>query len=125
MDVAQFKKDDTTNDYYKIYQDATTEGGAKQFYCKLIAYDGAERYPVEGERTAADEKGNPISTYYLYKDIATDILQKYKINTVYQMLNGTYDGESTDTARSATTTNVLAKLNEKVTLRSCSANRMS
>ena len=114
MDVAQFKKDDTTNDYYKIYQDATTEGGAKQFYCKLIAYDGAERYPVEGERTAADEKGNPISTYYLYKDIATDILQKYKINTVYQMLNGTYDGEATDTARSATTTNVLAKLHEKV-----------
>lgn len=112
LDVAKFEKGDTTNDYFKIYKDATTDGGAKDFYCKLIAYDGAERYPVEGERSAADEKGNAISTYYLYKDIATEILQNYKINIVYNMLNGTYDEE--DSSRSAVSDNVIAKLKEKV-----------
>ena len=112
LDVAKFEKGDTTNDYFKIYKDATTDGGAKDFYCKLIAYDGAERYPVEGERSAADEKGNAISTYYLYKDIATEILQNYKINIVYNMLNGTYDEE--DSSRSAVSENVIAKLKEKV-----------
>ena len=112
LDVAKFEKGDTTNDYFKIYKDATTDGGAKDFYCKLIAYDGAERYPVEGERSVADEKGNAISTYYLYKDIATEILQNYKINIVYNMLNGTYDEE--DSSRSAVSENVIAKLKEKV-----------
>lgn len=112
LDVAKFVKGDTSNDYFKIYQDATTDGGAKDFYCKLIAYDGAERFPVEGERSDADAKGNAISSYYLYKDIATEILQNYKINIVYNMLNGTYDEE--DSSRSAVSANVIAKLKEKV-----------
>lgn len=95
MDVAKFKSGDTENDYYKIYQNATTEGGAKDFYCQLVAYDGAVSYPIDRERTAEDELGNQIDTYYLYKDIATSILGNYKITEVYSILSGNF---SEDTA---------------------------
>ena len=111
MDVAKFVKGDTENDYFKIYGESTTEGGPKQFYCKLVAYDGAQCYPADGSaQTEADQKGNGIDTYYLYKDIATTILQNYKITEVYSMLNGTYTASGT--ARSVSVEDVMTLLNK-------------
>ena len=104
MDVATFQKGNTENDYFKIYQNATTDGGAKNFYCRFVAYDCAQRFPVDGEQAAEDEKGNSTEEYYLYKDIATTILQPYKITEVYSILNGTYT-EGTN-PRSITSTDV-------------------
>lgn len=110
MDVAKFVKGDTENDYFKIYGESTTEGGPKQFYCKVVAYDGAQRFPADGSaQTEADQKGNGIDTYYLYKDIATTILQNYKITEVYSMLNGTYTASGT--ARSVSVEDVMTLLN--------------
>lgn len=111
MDVAKFVKGDTENDYFKIYGESTTEGGPKQFYCKVVAYDGAQRFPADGSaQTEADQKGNGIDTYYLYKDIATTILQNYKITEVYSMLNGTYTASGT--ARSVSVEDVMTLLNK-------------
>lgn len=110
MDVAKFEKGNTENDYYQIYKDSTTDGGAKNFYCRIIAYDGAQRFPIDGEQTAEDTKGNSTEEYYLYKDIATSILQPYKITEVYSILNGTFkEGTS---ARSINSTDVLSLLNK-------------
>ncbi len=67
------------------------DGVAKQFYCKLFAYDGAARYVDEDEAPSADDsKGNKAESYYLYKDIYTPILQYYKITDLYSILSGTY-----------------------------------
>ena len=93
MDVAKFKRGNTENDYYKIYGESETGAGAKTFYCRIIAYDGAQRYPVDGsEQSEEDRKGNAIDSYYLYKDIATTLFTNYqlKITEVYSILNGTY-----------------------------------
>ncbi len=110
MDVAKFVKGDTENDYFKIYGESTTDGGPKQFYCKLVAYDGAQRYPADGSaQTEADQKGNAIDSYYLYKDIATTILQNYKITEVYSILNGTYTPSGA--ARSVSVEDVMTLLN--------------
>ena len=102
LDVAKFEKDNTENDYYKIYEETDTDKGAKTFYCKIVAYDGAQRYPADGsEQSEDDKKGNRIDSYYLYKDIATAIFTNYqlKITEVYSILNGTYTEK--DTSRSA------------------------
>ena len=97
MDVAEFKINDTENDYYKIYRDTTTEGGAKDFYCKIVAYDGAMRYPVDGAaRTEDDDKGNATEYYYLYKDIASSILSEYRITDVYSILNGNFSEDTSN-----------------------------
>ena len=112
MDVANFKSGDTENDYYKIYGSSSTDAGAKDFYCKLVAYDGAQRYPVGAAQTEADQKGNSTSYYYLYKDIATEILQDYKINEVYNILNRTFTGD--DSSRSIKKEAVLGRLAEKI-----------
>lgn len=112
LDVAKFEKGNTENDYYKIYKDATTDGGAKEFYCKIIAYDGAQRFPSDGsEQSLEDQKGNATVSYYLYKDIATEILQNYKINEVYSILNGTFSDTS---SRSVSKEDVIKKLQEKL-----------
>lgn len=94
LDVAKFAEG-VENDYSKIYGSSSLDGGTKQFYCKIIAYDGAQRYPVDGsERTDADKRGNSTDHYYLYEEISGSVLNKYKITEVYHMHNGTYTGEA-------------------------------
>ena len=91
MDVAKFESGNTVNDYYKIYGSTNAKGGAKQVWCQIIAYDGAQRYPADGsEQSEEDIKGNAAKEYYLYSEISADILQQYKITEVYAMKNGTY-----------------------------------
>ena len=112
LDVAKFAEG-VDNDYSRIYG-STTKNGTKQLYCKVVAYDGAQRYPVDGSnQSAEDTRGNATSTYYLYEDIATSILSNHKITEVYHMLNGNY--LLVDTSRSADTVNNIASaLNENV-----------
>ncbi|MCR5189016.1 MAG: hypothetical protein K6C97_08770, partial [Treponema sp.] len=77
-------------DYAAIYGSSAKDNGTQTRYCKITAYDGAKRYPVEGESTADDELGNSTSTYYLRDDIYTDILANYTTNDIYKMLNNNY-----------------------------------
>ena len=116
MDVAKFKKGDITTDYYKIYGHADTDAGEEPFYCKVVAYDGAERFPIDADQTDEDKLGNSVDYYYLYKDIATEVLQEYKITEVYSIYDGTYTDTST-TARAVTTDDVLELLENKKTLK--------
>ena len=112
MDVAKFVKGDEDNDYYKIYGHSDTDAGEQIFYFKLIAYDGSERFPIDGsEQTEADKKGNYADYYYLYKDVASLVLQEYKITDVYSIYNGTYSESSS--ARAVSTSDVLQILEEK------------
>ncbi len=84
------------------------DAGAKKFYSKIYAYDGAERIPAPGaEAKTDDSKGNRAEFFYLYKDIYTPILQYYKITELYQILEGNYKDES---ARSVSVTAVKSDL---------------
>ena len=95
MDIAKYVQG-KENDYSEIYG-STEKAGSKKFYCELIAYDSAVRYPIDGSEQSEDDlKGNKTDFYYLLTDISTDILSKYKITDVYHMLSGTYKATGTD-----------------------------
>ena len=93
LDVASFKEDA----YTAIYG-SSEKKGAKQLYCKIDAYDSAQKYPTEfgKNQSAEDTKGNKTSSYYLYDKLAADILSKYNIARLYEMMNGTYTLSGSD-----------------------------
>lgn len=97
LDVAKFEEG-IENDYSKIYG-STKKEGTKSFYCKIVAYDGSQKYPIDGsEQSEADKKGNAVSHYYLYDDISIGVLDSYKITEVYHMLNGSYTNSNGERA---------------------------
>lgn len=107
LDVAEFKENVET-DYSKIYG-STQKSGQKNFYCKVVAYDGAVYYPYDRTQTPEDLKGNKTSIYYLYEDIATAVLGEVKITDVYHILSGVY-GLEKESSRSAETNSLIAKV---------------
>ena len=107
LDVAEFKENVET-DYSKIYG-STQKSGQKNFYCKVVAYDGAVYYPYDRTQTPEDLKGNKTSIYYLYEDIATAVLGEVKITDVYHILSGVY-GLEKESSRSAETNSLITKV---------------
>lgn len=107
LDVAEFKENVET-DYSKIYG-STQKSGQKNFYCKVVAYDGAVYYPYDRTQTPEDLKGNKTTIYYLYEDIATAVLGEVKITDVYHILSGVY-GLEKESSRSAETNSLIAKV---------------
>ena len=82
---------------FEVPLEQASEG--KEFYCKIVGYDGAQKYPIEeADKKDDDERGNCSEFYYLYKDIATVVLQNYKITEVYSILNGSYSSENSRSA---------------------------
>lgn len=102
LELATFEEN-TQNEYSDIYG-STTSNGTIVRYFKLIAYDSAKTYPLEGE---GSELGNSTSTYYLYDDIYESVLGSYNATTIYQMLSGTY--LATDASRSAESVSSVVK----------------
>ncbi len=88
LDVAVFEEG-VNNDYAVIYG-STVKKSEVTRYCKITAYDNAKRYPFEGQETADDDKGNASSSYYLYDDIYTGILENHTVTEVAKMLSGTW-----------------------------------
>ncbi len=112
-DVAEYSKTEA-NDYsviYGIVDDngiAKRNGGTVDRFCKLVVYDGAQRYPADGSaQTEADKKGNSIDYYYLNSDLAELFTEGYKITELYHILNGTY---SENTARTTAPDGVVSLL---------------
>ena len=97
MDIAKFVEG-KENDYSEIYGSNIREGSiTKKYYFELIAYDSAVRYPIDGSKQQEEDlKGNKADSYYLYSDVSTDILSKYKITDVYHILSGTYKETNTE-----------------------------
>ncbi len=117
LDVAKFIEN-TENDYSKIYGYKEKKGLVTR-YCKIIAYDGAQRYPADGSnQSAEDTRGNKQEIYYLYDDISADILSNHKITELYAMFNGTFaytaaSRASEDIDIEAIKTSLAAKQNSK------------
>lgn len=92
------KEGDLAGIYEKIY--GTEKAGTKAFYCSITIYDEARHCPP-----IENDIGNSRDAYYLYKDIYTDLLKKYKITQIYHMLNGSYgsafDSMESDEARAS------------------------
>ena len=101
LDVAQYGDDVYTAIYGNV---APADFAPAQFYCSIIAYDSAKKYPVDGISSADDENGNSTDIYYIYEDISKDVLKSTKITEVYHIMNGTAQFNS---SRSAIETNAI------------------
>ena len=102
-DVAEFSST-IPNDYAVIYGHvdgrgvAQRDGGDSYRYCKLVVYDGAQRFPADGSAQSEDDKkGNSVDYYYLNSDISSLFTEGYKITELYHILNGTYSGSARST----------------------------
>lgn len=81
--------------YEKIY--GSEKAGTKQFYCTVTVYDEARRCP-----SVENDEGNSRTAYYLYKDIYSALLNKYKVTELYHILNGSYNAEENSSSKNAT-----------------------
>ncbi|MGI5059167.1 Ig-like domain repeat protein [Treponema pectinovorum] len=92
LDVATFG-----SDAYTAIYGSTEKNGEKKLYCKIDAYDSAQKYPDEigKNQNAEDTIGNKTSIYYLYDNLQ-DILSKYNIARLYEMMNGTFKLSESD-----------------------------
>ncbi|WP_022932377.1 hypothetical protein [Treponema bryantii] len=110
LKVAEFEEGEN-NDYAKIYGSTISDGERNRF-CTIVAYDGAQYYPVDGsEQSAEDKKGNAADVYYLSENEAiSQLINQYKITGLYQMMAGTYSEDGT--ARAAIDPLSVLKANE-------------
>jgi len=97
LDVTKFGEDA----YTAIYG-SSEKNGAKQLYCRIEAYDGAQRYPVafDVNQSAADLLGNRTTSYYLYDDVSTLKIgeNKCKVTDLYHMMSGVYGIETSNSS---------------------------
>lgn len=82
--------------YKNIYGDvAPADFVPQQYYCSITAFDGAQRYPVDGSaQTAEDLIGNSTSDYYIYEEISNSVLKQAKVTDIYHILNGSFGLDS-------------------------------
>ena len=88
IDLAVAKWGEKDGELAGIYESIYGEekSGTKAFYCTITIYDEARHCPP-----IENDTGNSRDAYYLYKDIYTDLLKKYKTTQIYHMLNGSYE----------------------------------
>lgn len=112
LDVAKFLDHEV---YSSLYGD-DKEAGEKAYYCEIIAYDGAKRYPMAGQEKADDDYGNAEPSYILWSDWekfqsdymnATGSTSKIKIPDLYALKAGK---SVSNTDRSAVTDNLVTNL---------------
>ena len=106
LDVATFG-----GDVYTAIYGSTGKNGEKKLYCEIDSYDGAQKYPTEigKKQTAEDLIGNKTSTYYLYDDLQ-NILSKYNIARLYEMMNGTYRPSEDGSSSGESSEQIIAKV---------------
>ena len=103
QDVATFG----TEEYAAIYGENSTSSQIR--YCKIFAYDDAQRYPVDGSaQSDSDKLGNCQTSYYFQTTIEKLGYDKYKTNDLYAMFNGTYSIPSADSSRAVLSTDEIA-----------------
>ena len=110
QDVASFG----TEEYSAIYGENSTNSQVR--YCKVFAYDDAQRYPADGSaQTDNDKLGNCQTSYYFQTTIEKLGYDKYKTNDLYAMFNGTYSNGSQDSSRAVLSSEEISTVKKTLT----------
>ena len=92
---------DVQQQFYKKLYGSDRNASKKQFRYKIRVWDSAKEYTTPDKPSVStNDVGNSTDIYYISTDLYDKVLSKYKIQTVYAMLNGTYQSSS-DKERSA------------------------
>ena len=104
---------DESGFYEKIYGYTTAQPDSVQRYCKIFAYDEAQRYPVDGSaQSESDKNGNCQTQYYFQTTIEKLGYDTYKTTELYNMFNGTYSNSSSTQAAGDDVSTIIKTLNE-------------
>ncbi len=104
---------DESGFYEKIYGYTTAQPDSVQRYCKIFAYDEAQRYPVDGSaQSESDKNGNCQTKYYFQTTIEKLGYDTYKTTELYNMFNGTYSNSSSTQAAGDDVSTIIKTLNE-------------
>lgn len=91
LPVANFEEG-VDNPYSRIYKSTSIlSDSAQTRYCRIVAYDGAIKYPLDGsEPTEEDKKGNSANYYFLKDTLSTSgiLTDDCKITDIYKILTG-------------------------------------
>jgi len=95
LTVDSFPSTNTDKPFYTPLYGSDDTAGSKKYAYTIAVTDSAKEYKNPGD--SGSGTGNTTSNYYLFDDLYTDVLSKYKIQDIYAMLHGT----SSDSGRSA------------------------
>jgi len=95
LTVDSFPSTNTDKPFYTPLYGNDDTAGSKKYAYTIAVTDSAKEYKNPGD--SGSGTGNTTSNYYLFDDLYTDVLSKYKIQDIYAMLHGT----SSDSGRSA------------------------
>ncbi|MBQ7752353.1 MAG: hypothetical protein IJR80_01690, partial [Treponema sp.] len=110
QDVASFG----TEEYSAIYGENSTNSQVR--YCKVFAYDDAQRYPADGSsQSEADKLGNCQTSYYFQTTIEKLGYDQYKTNDLYAMFNGTYSSSTQDSSQAAMSADQISEIKKTLT----------
>ena len=102
-----------TDDYTQIYGSASEDNGTVERFCKVYAYDDAQRYPIDGsEQSEEDKLGNCQTSYYLQTIIEKLGYDAYKTTELYSMFNGTYNQDTSRALSESEVSTVISTLNK-------------
>ncbi len=89
--------------YKAIYGD-DKEAGNLNFCCDITIFDAARKFPAE-----EGDNGNSSNFYYMYNDIYTDLLSKYRMTQLYHMQSRALSYEDVPKAEQEAAVALLAK----------------
>ncbi len=84
--VAIYDKDDSENDYSKIYAGTENEKAAQR-YCTITIYDNAKQYSLDGN--IISDEGNSTDVYYMDSILSDELYNKYTTTDLYHIVNET------------------------------------
>lgn len=91
---------DKKQEFYQGLYGTKQDGGQKDYEYRISVTDDAKVYKTPGDNGVGP--GNSTDRYYLFDDLYSDVLSEYRIQTVYNMMRGTYRSQSeSGTTRSA------------------------
>lgn len=91
---------DKKQEFYQGLYGTKQDDGQKDYEYRISVTDDAKVYKTPGDKGTGT--GNTTDRYYLFDDLYSDVLSEYRIQTVYNMMRGTYRSQSeSGTTRSA------------------------
>lgn len=83
---------DIKQKFYQGLYGIDQNAGPKSYTYDITVADEAKVYQTPGDKGTG--AGNTTNRYYLFDDLYRDVLSEYRIQTVYNMMRGTYSSQT-------------------------------
>ena len=91
LTVDAFSSDSMKKFYQGLYG-SNQNAGPKSYTYNITVEDEAKVYQAPGDKGSGS--GNTTNRYYLFDELYSEVLSEYRIQTVYNMMRGTYSSQT-------------------------------